>query len=78
MSARNAETNLRYLFLIKMTNKSVRHVAQKNRLKKCLPLDFPRDINSNHHQQPTVLHAQAAVLLIVRAVHKDIVQVTLY
>jgi hypothetical protein len=53
-------------------------VAQKNRLKKCLPLDFPRDINSNHHQQPTVLHAQAAVLLIVRAVHKDIVQVTLY
>jgi hypothetical protein len=70
MSARNAETNLKCLFSIKMKKRNVRHAAQKNQPKKCLPLAFPQEVNSNHHQQALVHPARVAVHLIVQAVRK--------
>jgi hypothetical protein len=75
MPARNAETNLRCLFSIKTKNLNARHAAQKSRSRKCLPLDFPRDISLNHHQRAPVLPAQAAVHPIVQAARKNIMQV---
>jgi hypothetical protein len=61
-----------------MKNRNARYAAQKNRLKKCLLLVFPQDINPNYHQQAPALPAQVAVHPIVQAVRKHIVQVTIY
>jgi hypothetical protein len=60
-----------------MKNRNARHVAQKNRQRKCLPSDFPQDINLNHHQQAPVLPAQAVVHPIVQAAHRNIVRVAI-
>jgi hypothetical protein len=61
-----------------MKNHNVRHAARRNQLKRCLPLDFPQDISSNHHQRAPDLPAQAAVHLIVQAVHEHIAGIKIH
>lgn len=78
MSARSVERNLRYWFSTKMKNQNVRHAAQKNQPGKCPHLDFPRGINSDHHQKAPGPHAGAVDHPIVQVVRKNALQVILY